>query len=119
MLLAIQNAEKGQVDNLTILVDIAEKNVHAFDQVIRQIAKPEKSIQKSPATNKSVENRRKHEDRVSDIEMQTQLQHQQLCFGQHSISYDLPSMRTYCVQVAPSYASYLKASQPQKKSEVK
>ncbi|KAF0698143.1 Aste57867_11211 [Aphanomyces stellatus] len=101
MVQCIQNAEKGRVNELTLLVEDAEHDVQHFIDVVTGIAQghdilPYGSRRHVQESSKVTSPRPKKDKRPSKPP------------STHQVTYDLPSMKTYCLNVAPSYAAYAK-----------
>ncbi|RHZ19243.1 hypothetical protein DYB37_010349 [Aphanomyces astaci] len=87
--------KKSRVDDLILLVEDVERDVQSFIDAVTDVATS--SCTSSHATTKQQETRR-HPTKNPN--------HHDLCFGNRNVSFDLPSMKTYAQQVAPSYAAY-------------
>ncbi|KAF0748945.1 hypothetical protein AaE_007187 [Aphanomyces astaci] len=99
------HAEKSRVDDLILLVEDVERDVQSFIDAVTDVATS--SCTSSHATTKQQQTRR-HPTKHSP----THPNHHDLCFGNRNVSFDLPSMKTYAQQVAPSYAAYKPAKKP-------
>ncbi|RHY31635.1 hypothetical protein DYB32_003305 [Aphanomyces invadans] len=96
----LDNAEKGRVDDLTLLVEDVEHGVQTFVDAITEVAM-------ATATTTTSTNAIPKSGRLRKAQPQRRPRHE-LCFGKHQVTYDLPSMKTYVQKVAPSYAAYTK-----------
>ncbi|RLO05301.1 hypothetical protein DYB28_005982 [Aphanomyces astaci] len=96
---------KSRVDDLILLVEDVERDVQSFIDAVTDVATS--SCTSSHATTKQQQTRR-HPTKHSP----THPNHHDLCFGNRNVSFDLPSMKTYAQQVAPSYAAYKPAKKP-------
>ncbi|OQS02593.1 hypothetical protein THRCLA_05051, partial [Thraustotheca clavata] len=101
--LAIESAESAHIQDLTVYVEDAERDVHLYEALVTELAKESKKKQKTQSKSKEPKKLRKQRPPMPAT-------HNEMCFGQHTITYDLPSMKSYVVQVAPSYAAYKKQS---------
>ncbi|RQM26569.1 hypothetical protein B5M09_001541 [Aphanomyces astaci] len=91
--------KKSRVDDLILLVEDVERDVQSFIDAVTDVATS--SCTSSHATTKQQQTRR-HPTKNPP----THPNHHDLCFGNRNVSFDLPSMKTYAQQVAPSYAAY-------------
>ncbi|OQR90443.1 hypothetical protein ACHHYP_05507 [Achlya hypogyna] len=99
MRLAITSAETAHIQDLTVYVDDAERDVHLYIALVTELARDKHPPKATPAPLKTKTKRKPA----------TAPTHHELCFGKHTISYDLPSMQTFAQRVAPSYTAYTRA----------
>ncbi|KAH9131843.1 hypothetical protein AeRB84_021558 [Aphanomyces euteiches] len=105
LLECIQNAEKARVSELVEMVNAAEHDVQEFVGIVNKLAHGCSSVQEIKPTKQPSTKQFPGKLRPRHTES-----HEELCFGKHTVTFDLPSMKTYCLNVAPSYKAYPKHS---------
>lgn len=89
------------IDEFQTLVECTEKELESFQMLVHAIAvenRPSAQLQESGSSISGSTGRDRHHSETQDAVPVPYLR--------HPVSFDLPSMKTYCAKVAPPYASY-------------